>query len=158
MFLIERGQWKGDATVDTRTRQVVEQITGDSSLTDDVNDSEGIRLLNWGTAHARRLVMYTFEMDDYAAEEYLEAQIPNLRRVIRRTNKLVAAASAATVEEIATRLQALLEAAQQVPVITPQPPDDFQAAAQTLQSLPPDAVLTELLAYLSLESATDDTQ
>ena len=143
--------------MDNRTRQVIEQITGDSSLTDDVNDTEGIRLLNWGTAHARRLVMYTFEMDDFAANEYLETQIPNLRRVIRRTNKLVAAASAAAIEEIATRLQALLEAAQQVPVITPQPPDDFQVAAQTLQSLPPDAALTQVLAYLSMENTTDDS-
>lgn len=75
---------------DKRLQQVAEQILTDSSLTDDMNDAEATRLIDWAVNVAKGLALQTANMDDVTAEDYLYPPMKSLRKTVKRFNKLFA--------------------------------------------------------------------
>jgi hypothetical protein len=138
-------------TVEERAQQAAEQLLGDESLTDEMQDAEAQTLLDWGIAFSQRLSENTLEMDDAIAEEYLSAALPNLRRVIRRTNKLVGSLPQADTEMIAGSLAAIFESAAQVPELAATPPGDLSTLAGSLAQLSPADALAQILSLLDWE-------
>lgn len=143
-------------TIEERAQQAAEQLLGDESLTGEMQDAEAKTLLDWGIAFSRRLSDHTLEMDDARAEEYLSAALENLRRVIRRTNKLVGSLPQADLEMSMSRLAGIFESAAQVPELASTPPGDLATLAGNLAQLPPADALAQILSSLDWE-ATDGT-
>ncbi len=135
-------------TTEERAQQAAEQLLGDESLTDEMQDAEAQKLLDWGVEFSRRLSEHTLDMDDARAEEYLSEALPNLRRVIRRINKLIGATSQADSEALISGLSAIFEAAARVPELTSTPPVDPATLASDLAKLPPADVLAQVLSLL----------
>ena len=134
--------------MDERIRRVVEQITDDSSLTDELGDPEATRLIEWGAAVARQLALLTVEMDSYQADQYLDQHLQALRTAIRRINRLVGKLPALAPDELAEGLPRIFEAAAQVPVVRCAPPQEFQRAAQEMYMLAPGQALNYILSHL----------
>jgi hypothetical protein len=143
-------------TIEERARQAAEQLLGDESLTGEMQDAEAQTLLDWAISFSRRLSEHTLEMDDARAEEYLSAALPNLRRVIRRTNKLVGSLPQADIEMMMSSLAGIFESAAQVPELTAAPPGDLATLASSLAQLSPADALAQILSLLDWE-VTDGT-
>lgn len=143
-------------TIEERAQQAAEQLLGDESLTDEMQDAEAQTLLDWGVSFSRRLTEHTLEMDDIQAEEYMSAALPNLRRVIRRTNKLVGSLPQTDIEMIMSRLAAIFESAAQVPELAATPPGDLTTLASDLGQLSPADALAQILSLLDW-GVTDGT-
>ncbi len=116
--------------IEQRISQAAESIMGDASLTGDITDEEASLLLNWGAAFASRVAGQTVSMDDANATAYLDGALRNLRRVIRRINKLVGEAGDLPPDDQAGYLQGIFEAAVQVPGLQTQPLDFVALAAE----------------------------
>lgn len=138
-------------TIEERARQAAEQLLDDEGLTAEMQDAEAQTLLDWGIAFSRRLSEHTFGMDDISAEEYLSAALPNLRRVIRRINKLIGSLSQADIELSVSRLAGIFESAAQVPDLAAAPSDDLAALAGNLAQLPSADALAQILSLLDWE-------
>jgi hypothetical protein len=143
-------------TVEERAQQAAEQLLGDESLTDEMQDAEAQTLLDWGIAFSQRLSENTLEMDDAIAEEYLSAALPNLRRVIRRTNKLIGSLPQADAGVLASSLAGIFESAAQVPELAAALPGDPTTLAGNLAQLSPADALARILSLLDWE-VTDGT-
>ena len=107
-----------EGSMEDRIRQAVTQITGNVSLTDEMDDAAAAILLEWGSTMATHLVHASADQPPEQAEQYMEANMPNLRRVMRRINGTIGSLSYESPEEIAERLSGLFEAAQQTPPLT----------------------------------------
>ncbi|HEC23458.1 MAG TPA: hypothetical protein ENI95_11140 [Chloroflexi bacterium] len=143
--------------LEERIRRVSEQLLTDSSLTDNMEDAEANRLIEWGLAVARRLCEETSGMDDAGAEEYLDAMMGKLRRTMRRIDKLVGSlAYGGASGEVSGRLRRVFDAAADLPVLALSAPDDIENIGQAIEAMPPDAALGRVLSYLSLPEAPPD--
>jgi hypothetical protein len=138
-------------TIEERAQQAAEQLLDDEGLTDEMQDAEAQTLLDWGIAFSRRLSEHTLNMDDARAEEYLSAALPNLRRVIRRTNKLIGSLPQADTEMLVSSLTGIFESAAKVPELAADPPSDPAALVGTLAQLPPADALAQILSRLDWE-------
>ncbi len=138
--------------VEERVRELIEQIAGDASLTDDMEDTQAQQLLAWGMARAQWLASRSADMDALQAEGYLEAQMQALRHLIRRINRLMGTLLQADAPTLAHRLQQIFEAADLVDSVSSDPPADLHAAAQQIAALPADAALAQVMAYLKVEA------
>lgn len=138
-------------TIEERAQQAAEQLLDDESLTGEMQDAEAQTLLDWGLAFSRRLSEHTFGMDDATAEAYLSAALPNLRRVIRRTNKLIGSLPQADTEMLAGGLTGIFESAAQVPELAAALPGDLTTLAGSLAQLPPADALAQILSLLDWE-------
>jgi hypothetical protein len=130
--------------MDERRRRAVEAIVGDSSLTDALFDVEASRLLEWGTKLAGALSQQTAGMDGAQAAAYLDEKLADLRRVIRRTSRLVGSSAGASAEEAAELLGRIHEAAANIPGLPVLPVDARQLAGQ-LSGMPSGAALEAVL-------------
>lgn len=144
--------------VEERIRQAAEQLLEDSSLTGDLDDAEASRLLEWGLDIARKLCQQTVDMDDAQAEAYLAPALKNLRRAIRRINKLVGSSADNTPQEIAEKLGRILESASEVPALIVRPPEDIEDTARSAQSLPTGDALGKILTYLAPKGMENDQE
>jgi hypothetical protein len=144
--------------VEERIRQAAEQLLGDSSLTGDLDDAEANRLLDWGLDIIRKLCQQTADMDDAQAEAYLAPALKNLRRAIRRINKLVGSSADNTSQEIAEKLGRILESASEVPALIVRSPEDIEDTARSAQSLPTGDALGKILAYLAPKGEIENDQ
>jgi uncharacterized protein (TIGR00730 family) len=149
---------EGMMALEDRVRRAAERLLENSSLTDDLNDPEANQLLNWGLEVSRRLVEKTAEMDDEQAEEFLYGPQKNLRRVMRRINKLIAEANADDSTPAAETLQGILEAVAEVPGLSAAGLLDLAQIAQTIKTSTPDAGLSLILSQMTLEGGEHDTQ
>lgn len=129
-----------DLEGEVRARRAVESILENESLTADLDDVEAQRLLEWGTAHAKRL----------AAEnrESLDDELNALRWLMRGINKLVAErrpCRQADDERLRRRLERLVERSAELNFF---PPDGatVDAFVAVQRHLPAAEKLEELLA------------
>jgi hypothetical protein len=134
-----------------RLQRAAEMILGDEGLTDEMQDAPASRLLDWAVSAAHRLAEQTADMDEAQAQAFLDERVQDLRRVVRRINKLMGAHANGAGDEIGDTLQKIIEAASQVPVLAPQPPTDLSSAAQQVQSLSAEEALTQILSYVNKE-------
>lgn len=140
-------------------QQAVEQIVGDSSLTDEMDDPEASRLLDWASGLAKRIAAQTSGMDESQAQQAIGTQLPNLRALVRRINTLVGTlGSGADADEIAQNLRRIAEAAAQVPGVAVTTPEALQISAEELAALPPGEALARILSYITKEDTDDETQ
>lgn len=138
-------------TIEERVQQAAEQLLGDESLTDEMDDLEAQILLDWGIGCARQIVEQTFELDDGQAEENLSATLQNLRQVIRRTNKLIGRLSDSDDGMIAESLAGIFESAVPTPSLVSTLPDDLPSLSGRLAQLPAADALTLILSLLNPE-------
>ncbi len=136
--------------MEKKARYAVESITGDSSLTDDMDDALAARLIEWGGQHARRLAE---SFTGVEIEEELDTNLQNLRRVMRRINKLVGMRDRADSVELVKLLSKMFEAAAEVPALQALPPDDLEAMVMQIKNAPREEVLEMIMAWLLRESA-----
>ena len=133
---------------EARQQRAVESIAGDMSLTEDMNDREAMRLLQWGASIAQQLAGQTEAMRDDEADSYLNQHLPELRRAIRQTNNLIADLPDAEEERITHRLQNIFDAASAVPVLRVEWPANLNEIAGTLRATPAEQVIEAVLARL----------
>ncbi|MFQ5401722.1 MAG: hypothetical protein ACE5E7_19250 [Anaerolineae bacterium] len=94
-----------------RQRDAEELLWQDSRLRAGLTDEQANRLLTWGTAVLRRSLVQTATMTDETADAFADELLARLRRVLRRTARLVEMGQ--TGEETAVlhaELQSLAEA------------------------------------------------
>lgn len=133
-----------------RMQQLAEQILTDSGLTGDMDDAQAMTLINWGVAAAKRLAVRSEGMDDAQAEEFLYGPMKNLRRTMRRINKMFGDFEGMTAEEFRELVENLFEAAQEVPVLSVSPPDFSSFTYAYVKSLEPDTRLKAVLDHITL--------
>jgi len=138
-------------TIEERVQRAAEQLLGDESLTGEMDDLGAQTLLDWGIGLSRQLCQQTDGMDDTQAEEYLSDTLSNLRRVIRRVNKLIDQLPHAEAEMIAGRLAGIFESAASVPGLVAASPIDLGTLSGNLAQLPPADALAQLLSLLKPE-------
>jgi hypothetical protein len=136
--------------IDDRVRRAAENILGNESLGDDLMDDEAQKLLDWGLGLAEQFARSTHTMDDVQAEPVLDEGLTALRRTMRRVGKLVGELGLADPETAQKRLMKALEAADELPGVQVQPPDDLRAELDALRELPPGQALERVLAWFSL--------
>jgi len=141
-----------ESGMDDRVQRVVLQITEDMSLTEDMDDAEAMTLLDWGSTMARRLTLYTVEMQEEDADSFLEDQIYRLRKTIRRINSFIGSKlGGASVDDQAMKIGAIFEAAQDVPVLEPNQPDNMNQFAAQLSFVSASGTLNAILSRLAPE-------
>jgi hypothetical protein len=133
-----------------RLKRAAELILGDESLTDEMEDAPASRLLDWAVSAAHRLAEQTADMDETQAQAFLDERVQNLRKVVRRINKVMGTREGGG-DEITETLQKVFDAAAEVPGLAPQPPADLSSAAQQVQSLPAEEALNTILTYVNKE-------
>lgn len=136
-----------------RRQRVMEQITADETLTDNLSDAMAVRLIQWGTALANWQLVQTTEMDDATADAYLETHMKALRTAIRRVNRLIGELPDAASDEIAEALARIFGPAAELPGTACQMPADLDALAARLEGMAPDAAMEVILAVLAGEGA-----
>jgi uncharacterized protein (TIGR00730 family) len=148
----------GMMAIEERIQRAAERLLENSSLTDSLNDSEANQLLDWSLKVSRQIVEKTAEMDDAQAEEFLYSPQKNLRRIMRRINRVMDAANANDLVSAAEALQQLFDGAAEVPGLSATPLLDLEQIAQAIQATTPDASLALILSHLKLEGGDYDTQ
>jgi hypothetical protein len=137
--------------MDDRRQQAVERILGDASLTDYLDDAQGRRLLDWGAQLARWQVVQTTVMGAEQADAFVEERVQDVRKVIRRINRLVGELSDMAADEIAERLDAIFEAAAGLSGTQLRRPDDLAAYAARLQAMEQGVALASIMGVLKGE-------
>ncbi|MBX3012158.1 MAG: hypothetical protein KF832_11660 [Caldilineaceae bacterium] len=74
-----------------RTQQVVESLTDNEALTDNLEDEAAQALLDWGIALGKTVVQSTANLDDTAAEEAIAPGLKATRRLLKVVNQHFAA-------------------------------------------------------------------
>ena len=134
--------------MEDRVRELVEQLVGDASLTEDMDDAPAQQLLEWGIAQVRQLALRTAQMDEGQAQEYLDARMQALRRLMRYINRLMGALPYAEPNALEEHLRQISEAADSLEGLTCEWPVDLQTMARQIGALPADAALTQIVACL----------
>ncbi len=137
--------------IEERIRRAAEQILGDSSLTEYLDDSDAQRLLDWALSISRRAVEQTASMADADADLQLEEVSTNLRKAVRRISKLAGTLGESAPDEVAEQMSKILEAAVNIPGLSGVSIDPDQVA-HALQGQPPAAALTTLLGLFSTQT------
>jgi hypothetical protein len=137
--------------MDDRRQQAVERILGDASLTDYLDDAQGRRLLDWGAQLARWQVVQTTVMGAEQADAFVEERVQDVRKVIRRINRLVGELSDMAADEISERLDAIFEAAAGLSGTQLRRPDDLAAYAARLQAMEQGVALASIMGVLKGE-------
>jgi hypothetical protein len=78
-----------DGVVQSRYQQAGEQLLGDSSLRDALNDEQAHQLLAWGLAQVKREAEASATLSEAEAEPLLQQRVETVRRVMRHLNHLV---------------------------------------------------------------------
>lgn len=77
-----------------RTQQVVESLTENEALTDNLDDAAAQALLDWGTAAGKAVVQDTVGLEDEAAEAAMKPRLQATRRLLRTVNNYFAPTAA----------------------------------------------------------------
>jgi hypothetical protein len=89
----EEGTDPVDNQINQRAQLAAEQILDDASLTDEMSDPEASKVIEWAVSVARQLAEQTSGLDNAQAQQVLDEQVQNLRKVVRRINGLVGSLS-----------------------------------------------------------------
>lgn len=133
--------------MEDRIQRVVTQILGDMSLTEDMDDAQASVLLDWGSSTARHLALTTIDLEDEQAYAVLDPHLTNLRRTMRRVNKLFANLDGTSADELVGLLGGVFESLGTLPGKGGGAPD-LAGLAQQIAGQPPGAVLAIILPYL----------
>ena len=144
--------------IDKLKQRIAEQLLEDSGLTGDLDDTEASRLLKCGLPISQQLVEQTSGMTLVEAEEYISSTLKNLRRTMRRINKLVGSLSSSTQDELVELLEKIFEAAGEVPVLEFTPPAALESEVANLQGLMPGEALSKLIGYFTPEETQYGSQ
>lgn len=71
------------ADITDRRQQVIDQMTGNEALWEMLDTDAASEMLDWGIAMAASLVQATADMDELAAEAFLEPQLKAVRQTMR---------------------------------------------------------------------------
>lgn len=71
------------ADITDRRQQVIDQMTGNEALWEMLDTDAASEMLDWGIAMAASLVQATADMDELAAETFLEPQLKAVRQTMR---------------------------------------------------------------------------
>jgi hypothetical protein len=71
------------ADITARRQQVIDQMTGNEALWEMLDTDAASEMLDWGIAMAASLVQATADMDELAAETFLEPQLKAVRQTMR---------------------------------------------------------------------------
>ncbi len=132
-----------------RAQRAAEQILTDSSLTDDMNDAEATRLIDWAVAVAKSLALQTVNMDDATAEDYLDPPMKNLRRTVKQFNKLLADMDSMDSAAFQDSVNKVFETAQTIDVLNPPHGRDL-FDYDTMMSLQAEERITTMLTELAI--------
>jgi len=138
--------------LEDRMRQLADQLVGDSSLTDALDDREGQRLLDWAIKASQRLANQTAQMDDLQAESYLGEKAENLRRMVRRIGRLAGEKGGLDPQAIGEHLGQIFEAAESLPGLRTLRPADLMQIAQSIQTQTPEDTLNLIMELIGLEA------
>ena len=75
--------------IERRLNRVIEGLTENEALLEDLATEDASALLDWGIACARNIVYETGEVDDTAAEVAMYPRLRALRKMLRQINLLV---------------------------------------------------------------------
>lgn len=70
-----------------RTQQVIESLTENEALTDQLDDTAAQLLLDWGIALSKPIVQSTAALDETAAADAMQPQLQATRRLLRAVNR-----------------------------------------------------------------------
>lgn len=134
--------------LEDRITQAVTGITGNMSLTEDMDDVEAAALLDWASRVVREVVLLTVEMEDAPAEAHLDPILSEVRRVMRRINDIIGGLSDLPAEELVRSLSAMFDARAGVPVAVNTIPGDFEELAGEIAAATRAEALTLILQYV----------
>lgn len=92
-------------------RRAAERIMGDPSLRDELTDEEARALIDWGLAQAAALVQRAVAQ---GTTETLDAAVDDLRRLMKRINRLVGHRTAGETERLPRDLERLARVSEQL--------------------------------------------
>ena len=137
-------------SLEERARRAAESLLENSSLTADLFDPEAQVLLDWGMKLATNLARDTGGVDDGQAEPILDAGLSDVRRVMRRVNRLVGHISEHDTQAVHKRLLSILETAERMPILKVNYPADLDAEVETLRGLSQGEALNRMLTWLGV--------
>jgi hypothetical protein len=137
--------------LEERINRIASQVLGDASLTDEMDDVEARLLFDWAARAARRIAEQAEAMSDAEAERYLESAIPDLRKVLRRINKMVGMLASSSPDEAASALDKVFEAASSLPVLKADRPDSVRQIASGISRQSRKEALGQVLSHIRLE-------
>jgi len=107
--------------LETRAELAFARIAEDPGLTGDLVDADACILLKWAQREVNRLVTQAAELDDEEATAMLNSKLSQLRKYLRRTAKLGAAAPnpAHMLQELLTSYEAPQKTLQEPPLEAP---------------------------------------
>lgn len=95
-------------------KRLAEQVLGDSSLTDDLEDQLAQPLLDWGVSVTKVLCQQAEYMEADLSAAYLDRAIGRLRKAMRRVNNLIGQFIEMDEATAQAQLERVIEAAQDV--------------------------------------------
>jgi hypothetical protein len=130
-------------------RRAAETILGDSALTDYLDDTEAIRLNEWGVSLAKEIAATALSMDTAQAETYLEENLKMVRRTMRKINRLVGDLGTLADDEVSEKLEDILESGEAIAGLSAARPGHLKSEAMVLARSSKADALTRLLEYFS---------
>jgi hypothetical protein len=121
-----------------------QSITGDPSLRDELTDDEAQPLIDWGLAQVDRLAQQVMLAQHAAARdsnEVMDESVSDLRKLMKRVNRLVGHRAAGEMDRVDRDLQRLARFSERLYGAAVTPPDEARLAA----------FKTELAGYSNLE-------
>lgn len=137
-------------SVEERANRASQQLSENSSLTDDLMDEEAVVVMDWAKSLAERFIHQTHYLDDTQAELLIEDGLRALRRTMRRLGRLVSRLEHLEPEAAYEHVSMLLEAAHELPNVQVNIPEDMDLALDTLRTLPTGEMLQQVLDWISL--------
>lgn len=136
--------------IETCKQNAAEQILGDSSLTDDLDDAEANRLIQWALEVSGKVCEESARQTEAEAADYLEETLYQLRRTVRRINRLAGTAITEDSESIIKRLNKIFEGCEKIPGLAVHSPLNPENTARLMQTLPAGDTLEIILSYFDL--------
>jgi len=149
-----------------RTQQVIESLTENEALTDNLDDAAADELLNWGIATGKTVVQSTVGLTDEAADAAMQPHLQATRRLLRSVNNYFAPATAPTTraavqpdhEALLTLLRQTTEQAALIWGPRFHPPDEQQLAIVATQlqneASTPQALIIQLRQFVDQQLTT----
>lgn len=97
------------ADLDRRAARAAESLLSNESLTSDLDDQVASQLLNWGTAHARRIAHGTADLNEAEAEVALAPRLRALRQWMRSVGQWIVGQSSLEAESQPAALATIIE-------------------------------------------------
>lgn len=120
-----------------RTQQVIESLTENEALTDNLDDAGARLLLDWGIAYGKWVVQSTAHLAKEAANGAMEPRLQAIRRLLRTVNQHFASSTSDTAQTDTVANQTLLRAVLEQAAMIWGPgfsaPDDQQLTAFSAQ-------------------------